>query len=237
MTLCYPLPMCGRFTKMYTWAELYALYMLTFDDTSAAPSPRSNLQPRYNICPTTQIDIIRDRNGRPELVQARWGLIPSWWKKPLKELPATFNARSDTVHQKPMFRAAFKSRRCIIPASGYYEWRKGEDGGREPHYFKRVDGAVISMAGLYEEWTDPATGEIVTSATIIVTDASEEVAHIHNRMPVILEQNQIEDWLFNKSGVEVLKPAPEGTLREHRVSRRVNSSRADENDETLIEPE
>lgn len=93
------------------------------------------------------------------------------------------------------------------------------------------------MAGLYEEWTDPATGEIVTSATIIVTDASEEVAHIHNRMPVILEQNQIEDWLFGKSGVEVLRPAPQGTMKEHRVSRRVNSSRADENDETLIEPE
>ena len=79
-------------------------------------------------------------------------------------------------------------------------------------------------------------GEIVTSATIIVTDASDDAAHIHNRMPVILEQSQIEDWLFNKSGVEVLTPAPAGTLKEHRVSRRVNSSRTDENDETLIEP-
>jgi putative SOS response-associated peptidase YedK len=218
---------------MYTWAQLYALYKLAADATA----PKSNLQPRYNICPTTQIDIIRDRNGKPEILSARWGLIPSWWKKPLKELPATFNARSDTVAEKPMFRAAFKSRRCIIPASGYYEWRKGEDGGREPHYFTREDGAVISMAGLYEEWTDPATGEIVTSATIIVTDASEEIAHIHHRMPAILEQDQIEDWLLHKSGLEVLKPAASGTLKEHRVSRRVNSSRTDENDETLIEPE
>jgi putative SOS response-associated peptidase YedK len=237
--------MCGRFTKMYTWEQLHRLYMLTFDDTSsdgangprATRAPLSNLQPRYNICPTTPIDIVRERAGKRELVAARWGLIPSWWKKPLKELPATFNARSDTVAEKPMFRGAFKSRRCIIPASGYYEWRKGEDGGREPHYFRRVDGAVLSMAGLYEEWQDPATGEIVTSATIIVTDASEDIAAIHHRMPVILEQNQIEGWLTHKSGVEVLKPAPEGTLTEHRVSRRVNSSRADENDETLIEPE
>jgi putative SOS response-associated peptidase YedK len=231
--------MCGRFTKMYTWEQLHRLYMLTHEATwkSGNTAARSNLQPRYNICPTTQIDIIRDMNGRPEILAARWGLIPSWWKKPLKELPATFNARAETVAEKPMFRAAFKSRRCIIPASGYYEWRKGEDGGREPHYFRRVDGAVISMAGLYEEWKDPATGKLVTSATIIVTDASEEVAHIHNRMPVILEQDQIEKWLFGKSGDEVLKPAPEGTLQEHRVSRRVNSSRADENDETLIEPE
>ncbi len=225
--------MCGRFTKMYTWAELHALYSLS----PGLENARSNLQPRYNICPTTEIDIIRARNNRPEILAARWGLIPSWWKKPLKELPATFNARAETVHQKPMFRAAFKSRRCIVPASGYYEWRKGEDGGREPHYFRRVDGAVISMAGLCEEWTDPSSGEIVTSTTIIVCDASGEVAHIHNRMPVILEQNQIEKWLTGKSGVEVLKPAPEGTLQEHRVSRRVNSSRADENDETLIEPE
>jgi putative SOS response-associated peptidase YedK len=231
--------MCGRYTKMYTWEQLHRLYMLTHEATwkSDKPAARSNLQPRYNICPTTQIDIIRNMNGRPEILAARWGLVPSWWKKPLKELPATFNARADTVAEKPMFRAAFKSRRCIIPASGYYEWRKGDDGGREPHYFKRVDGAVLSMAGLYEEWTDPATGEIVTSATIIVTDASEEVSHIHNRMPVILEQHQIEDWLTHKSGAEVLQPTPPGTLAEHRVSRRVNSSRADENDETLIEPE
>lgn len=91
---------------MYTWAQLYALYKLAYDSTAA--QPKSNLQPRYNICPTTQIDIIRDRNGRPEIVSARWGLIPSWWKKPLKELPATFNARSDTVAEKPMFRAAFQ---------------------------------------------------------------------------------------------------------------------------------
>jgi putative SOS response-associated peptidase YedK len=169
----------------------------------------------------------------------RWGLIPRWWSKPPKDLMrlSTFNARVETVTTKPFFREAFKRTRCIIPASGYYEWRKGEDGGREPHYFRRADGEIISLAGLYEEWTDPATGEIVTSATIIVCDASEEAAHIHNRMPVILEQHQIEDWLFNKSGVEVLQPAPAGTLTEHRVSRRVNSSRADENDETLIEPE
>ncbi|MBS4082396.1 MAG: SOS response-associated peptidase family protein, partial [Rhizobiales bacterium] len=107
--------MCGRFTKMYTWEQLHRLYMLTHEATwkSGNPAARSNLQPRYNICPTTQIDIIRDMNGRPEILAARWGLIPSWWKKPLKELPATFNARAETVAEKPMFRAAFKSRRCI----------------------------------------------------------------------------------------------------------------------------
>jgi putative SOS response-associated peptidase YedK len=235
--------MCGRFTRMYTWAQLHALYMLAFDGTSdlrewdKPQARRSNLQPRYNICPTTEIDAVVEKDGVRRLVSMRWGLIPRWWKKTVKELPATFNARSDSVAEKPMYRDAFKRRRCIIPASGYYEWRKGEDGGREPHYFCRADDEVLSLAGLWDEWTDPATGEIVTSCTIIVTDANEEAATIHNRMPVILEKDQIANWLSGKSGTEVLRPSPAGTLTEHRVSRRVNSSRADENDETLIEPE
>lgn len=223
--------MCGRFTRMYTWAELHALYELS----PGFEHVRPNLQPRYNICPTTNIDIVIERGGKRELVTARWGLIPSWWKKTLKELPATFNARAETVAEKPMFRTAFRKYRCVIPASGYFEWRKTEDG-KEPHYFRRADGDILSMAGLWEEWADPATGEIITSATIIVTDAAEEIAHIHDRMPVILEKDQLASWLSGKSGIEILKPASPGTLVEHRVSRRVNSSRADENDETLIEP-
>ena len=223
--------MCGRFTKMYTWAQLHALYMLAIEGT------RSNLQPRYNICPTTQIDAVIEESGTRALHPVRWGLIPRWWKKTVKELPATFNARSDTVSEKPMYRDAFRRRRCILPASGYYEWRKGDDGGREPHYFTRADGKPLSLAGLWDEWTDPATGEIVHSATIIVCDANAEAATIHNRMPVILEEHQFADWLSGKSGTEVLQPAPAGMLTEHRVSRRVNSSRADEHDETLIEPE
>ncbi len=135
--------MCGRFTRMYTWAQLHALYML-----SQCESTRSNLQPRYNICPTTQIDAVIEQNGERALVPVRWGLIPRWWKKTIKELPATFNARSDTVADKPMYRDAFRHRRCILPASGYYEWRKGDDGGREPHYFTRTDGKPLSLAGL-----------------------------------------------------------------------------------------
>lgn len=238
---------------MYTWAQLHALYMLAIEGTSdlrewdkrplanginaTRVARRSNLQPRYNICPTTQIDAIIEQDGKRALVPMRWGLIPRWWKKTIKELPATFNARSDTVADKPMYRDAFRRRRCILPASGYYEWRKGDDGGREPHYFTRTDGEPLSLAGLWDEWTDPATGEIVLSATIIVTDANAEAATVHNRMPVILEQDQFANWLSGKSGTEILQPVPAGTLTEHRVSRRVNSSRADENDETLIEPE
>jgi putative SOS response-associated peptidase YedK len=109
--------MCGRFTYKLTWAEIVRLYRLTLDQ------PARNTQPRYNICPTTTIDTVVSSEGKRSLVPMRWGLIPYWWNKPLKEMRlATFNARAETVATKPMFRDAFKSKRCLIPASGYYEW-------------------------------------------------------------------------------------------------------------------
>src|SRR6266404_3639151 len=110
--------MCGRFTYRLTWPELVRLYRLTLD------APARNTQPRYNICPTTNIDVVFERDGRRELSPMRWGLIPSWWSKPLKEMKvATFNARAETVAEKPVFRDAFRRTRCLIPASGYYEWQ------------------------------------------------------------------------------------------------------------------
>ena len=109
--------MCGRFTQRYTWREIHDLY----DLTGAA----RNLQAHYNIAPTDIVEVVRSAvGGAAELVPMRWGLIPYWWKKPLKQLPATFNARAESVVDKPMFRDAFKRHRCIIPASGYYEWKR-----------------------------------------------------------------------------------------------------------------
>ena len=108
--------MCGRFTQRYTWSEVLQ-FLRVFG------SPR-NLQPHYNIAPTMNVDAIRlDKDGKRELVPMRWGLIPAWWAKSLKEIPATFNARAEYVADKPMFRDAFKGQRCIIPASGFYEYR------------------------------------------------------------------------------------------------------------------
>ena len=137
---------------MYTWRELVALYRLT-------DPPPSNLQPRYNICPTTTIDAVIERDGKRELAQMRWGLVPSWWNKPLKELRlATFNARAETVAEKPFFHSAFKHTRCLIPASGYYEWRTvGKE--KQPYYFTRRDGQIITIAGLWSEWKSPETGK------------------------------------------------------------------------------
>jgi putative SOS response-associated peptidase YedK len=142
--------MCRRFTQKYTWRELVELYRLT--------QPARNLEPRYNVAPTTIIDAVRVRDGSRELAPIRWGLVPSWWKKSLNEVPATFNARGDTVAEKPMFRSAFKRTRCIIPASGHYEWRT-VNGAKQPFYFSASDAGVLSIAGLWDEWKEIASGE------------------------------------------------------------------------------
>jgi hypothetical protein len=113
--------MCGRATYKLTWEEIVALYRLTLDQ------PAVNTRARYNVCPTTTIDTIVEPDGKRQLVPMRWGLIPAWWSKPLKEMKlATFNARAETVATKPMFRSAFKRSRCLIPVSGYYEWVRRE---------------------------------------------------------------------------------------------------------------
>jgi putative SOS response-associated peptidase YedK len=138
-------PMCGRFTNRLTWRELVALYRLT-----VPASPERNLPARYNICPTTTIDTVIERDGMRDLVPMRWGLVPSWWKKKAKETPATFNARAETVAEKPMFRSAFKSRRCLIPASGYYEWQNTPTG-KQPYYFSTENGSPLTIAGLWDE--------------------------------------------------------------------------------------
>ena len=146
--------MCGRFTQSYTWRELVELYRLTV--------PARNLRPRYNIAPTTTIDVLRLAETGLELVPMRWGLIPGWWKKTAKEVPSTFNARAETIAEKPMFRSAFKRTRCLVPASGYYEWHTIEKA-KQPYFISAADGSVLSIAGLWDRWTDPATGETIVS--------------------------------------------------------------------------
>jgi putative SOS response-associated peptidase YedK len=151
-----------------------------------------------------------------------WGLIPSWWKKTAREVPATFNARAETLAVKPMFRDAFKGNRCLIPASGYYEWLS-------------TDGAPLTIAGLWDEWKDIATGMNVLSCTIIVTNANALARKVHDRMPVLLQPEDFDRWLAGAASTEMLKPAPDEYLQVWPVSRRVNSSRAPSDDQTLIE--
>jgi putative SOS response-associated peptidase YedK len=222
--------MCGRATYKLTWEEIYRLYQLTL---TTVPH---NLRPRHNVCPTTTIDTIVSDEGGRDLVPMRWGLVPSWWSKPLKELKlATFNARAETVAEKPFFRGAFKRKRCLIPLSGYYEWQD-TPGGKQPWYFTARDGSpALTVAGLWDEWTDKETGKPLKSCTMIITEPNEFVAEVHDRMPVLLTEDQFDPWLKAEAGIEMLKPAPNDFLQKWPVSKRVNSSRADDDDPTLID--
>jgi putative SOS response-associated peptidase YedK len=222
--------MCERFTVKATWAELVALYRLTMD------APPHNLRPRYNVCPTDPVDVVTATDGERELVTMRWGLVPWWWSKALKELRmATFNARAETVETKPVFRDAFKRKRCVIPISGYYEWQD-TPGGKQPWYFTARDGSpLLTAAGLWDEWKDRHTGERLKSCTIIVGEPNDFAADIHDRMPVFLTQDQFAPWLSGEAGAEYLRPASNDYLQRWPVSKRVNSSKADSDDATLVE--
>jgi putative SOS response-associated peptidase YedK len=222
--------MCGRFTRNYSWAEIHRLYRLAVKDTP-------NLQPHYNICPTTTIDAVIPYFDQYELVPMRWGLIPNWWSKPIKEMKlATFNARAETVAEKPIFRDSFKRRRCLIPASGYYEWQTTPEG--KQYYYTRRDGQPITMAGIYDCWTNKESNETLKSCAIVDTMPNEYVGDVHDRMPVILEEKDFSTWLREadtRKAAQLMQPAANDVLQKTQVSRRVNGSRANDEDGTLIE--
>jgi putative SOS response-associated peptidase YedK len=164
----------------------------------------------------------------------RWGMIPRWWK-PLSEMPATFNAR--VVAEKPMFRDAYKSRRCIVPVSGFYEWT-GPKENKQSHIFTDAGGApILALAGLWDRWKDHATGDEIESCTLIVTAATEWMTPYHDRMPAVLQQAEIDRWLRGEMSAEELHPAPEARFRERKVSKRMNNTRVDDDDPTVLEAE
>lgn len=218
--------MCGRFTQHYDWHEVEALYGLH--------GAARNLQPHYNIAPTDAVDVVAGGDAGAVLEPMRWGLVPSWWRKGLRELPATFNARAETVAEKPVFRDAFRRRRCIVPASGYYEWCKAASG-KDPWYITGSSGGVLSFAGLWDTWNDPHSGAPIRSCTIIVTAANALTGTVHDRMPVLLDPTGFAAWLDGSAGTEVLRPAAEAALRMWPVSRRVNRAGQGDDDPTLID--
>lgn len=157
---------------------------------------------RYNIAPTMQIPVVRiNRDGDRVLIRHRWGLIPSWAKD--ASIGAKLNnARGETVHEKPSFRTGFKRYRCLIPASGYYEWQAPPQGSKtrkKPFYISPTDAPFFAMAGVCDHWTDKATGELIMSAAIITTTPSPQLAHIHDRMPVMIQPEKWEEWLDPKN--------------------------------------
>lgn len=220
--------MCGRYSQAYSWEEIVA-----FSQPLTVPADRPNLRARYNITPTTEVDILVLTEAGRELWKARWGLIPSWWKKSAKETGSTFNARIEGADSSAFFRGAWNKRRCIIPASAFYEWT-GEKGAKIPHRISAVDGGLMAFAGLWERWMDTQTGEEVISCTIITRDADRFMSKLHNRMPAMLRKEDFQAWLDGSGGKDILmRPPPE--LQEWIVSTRVNSNRAPDDDPTLAD--
>ena len=149
---------------------------------------------------------------------------------------ATFNARVETVETKPFFRESFKRKRCLMPISGYYEWQDTPNG-KQPWYFTARDGSpILTVAALWDDWKNKETGERLKSCAMIITAPNDFVAEVHDRMPVLLDSDQFEHWLSGDMGVKELRPAPNDYLQRWAVSKRVNSSKADKDDATLIEP-
>lgn len=208
-----------RFTQRLSWRELVELYRLT--------QPALNLEPRYNVAPTTQVLTIREEAGRREALTMRWGLVPGWWKE-AKAPPNTFNARSDRIVTAPMYRASFKARRCIVPMSGFFEWKteaasKGGKPVKRPFHITMASGGPMSVAGIWDRWS--STGGDVLSCSIVTTDANATMELIHNRMPVILGRDEADAWLSGRAGAEILRSCPADWLATSEVSSYVNSVR------------
>lgn len=213
--------MCGRFTLTLDPGELQTLLEL---------GPFVHIvQPRFNIAPTQPVPIVKDPVAR-SVELCRWGLVPSWADDPSIG-SRMINARSETVHQKPSFRAAFKYRRCLLLADGFFEWHAAEkDAPKTPYYFKLKDDQPFTFAGLYEIWHSQDGGELNT-CTILTCEPNSLVADYHNRMPVILGKKARWDWLQadaeQGSLLDLLTPYPAEEMKCYPVSRAVNAPQND----------
>ncbi len=209
--------MCGRFALATDKNVLEMLYDIEI---------RGELTPRYNIAPSQEVLALRlsRTGGEKEPVYLKWGLVPFWSDDP-DTGNRMINARSETAPEKPSFRSAFKKRRLLIPATGFYEWKKEEGGAKQPYYICRKDGHPFSLAGLWERW-DKGDHPLETF-TILTTEASDPVASLHNRMPVIIPRQAYDSWLDPGTEqadlLELLKPCPAKELTAYPVSRQVNN--------------
>jgi putative SOS response-associated peptidase YedK len=222
--------MCGRFTLTQP-AEIAARFEL---DNFAPPEPEF-YEPRFNVAPTQRIVVIPTTDGQRVARRMRWGLIPVW-AKDKKIGNAMINARAESLATKPAFRSAFKSRRCLIPADGFYEWQVTRQG-KQPYRITLADGSMFAFAGLWERWRDPATDEWIESCCIVTCYPNELTVKFHDRMPVILGDADYDSWLTGtpEQAIELLKPYPAGVMRAYPVSKQVNSPKNDVPE--LVNPE
>ncbi|MCA9280324.1 MAG: SOS response-associated peptidase [Phycisphaeraceae bacterium] len=231
--------MCGRLSHKKRWREIYE----HLERFSTALTPMLKEQdgpaPSYNAPPTAPIPVLRSNtDGLLEGVMLRWWLIPHWAKSSEAKY-AMFNARSEDAAKKPAFRDPFKRRRCVIPADGFYEWQKRDAKTKQPYFISRADGDPMYLAGLWERWqSKDDESEVIESCTILTTMPNAEMTPIHNRMPCIIEPEQVQAWcdpsMQDVEGVEsFLHPAADGLLVMHEVSSRVGNVR--NNDEALTQ--
>lgn len=212
--------MCGRYTLYHHEDDLASLFEVeTFPLTE-----------RYNIAPSQYVPVVRARqDGSREIGSMRWGLIPHWVRDPREFKANLFNARAETAAEKPSFRDAMRRGRCLVPASGFYEWKQ-QGSTKQPYFIRRVDGAPLALAGLYAH---SGRGEdALLSCTILTTDANDDVKPLHDRMPLILERSDWARWLDPgdlepENVADLLIPPEAGMLASWPVARGVGDARAE----------
>jgi putative SOS response-associated peptidase YedK len=220
--------MCGRYTLARSQQELserFGIKQLFMD-----------LEPRYNIAPTQSVPVVIAEDGERKMQMYQWGLIPSWVKD-LQTAKPIINARCESLAEKASFKHSFKRRRCIVPAEGFFEWKK-QGKQKQPMFIRAADQSLLGFAGLWDEWRTEE-GEPVRTFCIITTDANEMMSSVHDRMPAILDREAEMKWLDEsvknpQDLMNLLHPCPEDQLKMHEVSQRVNSFKEDTAD--LIEP-
>lgn len=218
--------MCGRFALTLPDDAMASLFEATLSNDLP---PR----PNYNICPTNQVHTVTSSDGQRRLRPMRWGFLPHWYKSE-NGGPLLINARAETIAEKPAFKAAARERRCLIPASGFYEWTKDADGNRLPWYIRPKDSDILAFAGVWQDWE--REGKAHTTCAIVTTNANAAMTEIHHRMPVIVAPDDWALWLGEegKGAATLMRAAPEDVLEWFRVDPKVNSNRA--SGPELIEP-
>jgi putative SOS response-associated peptidase YedK len=224
--------MCGRVIQ-----SSGPLYYGLVEGMDMRDSRAHNYRPRWNAAPGQDLLAIR-RNHETSVVSLdplRWGLIPHWCRDP-KGGRKLINAKCETVHSLPMFKDAYRRRRCILPVDGFYEWKtiKGRTP-KQPYAIAMKDGKPFGIGGVWENWKDPASGEWIRTFVVITTDANELVAQIHNRMPLILAPSDYDRWLSDEPDPrDLLRPFPAEPMRMWPNSMRVNKPEND--DPSILEP-
>ena len=229
--LLYNIGMCGR----YVITDVDHLKK-RFETVNDAPK---EVQPNYNAAPTQTLPVVIEEGGERRIELMHWGIIPVWAKDKPRFAFSTFNARGESLLEKPMWKYDFARHRCLVPASGFYEWKKIDKTTKQPYYITVKNTSLFAMAGIYDAWSDEKTGETFTSFTIVTTLPNKDMSPIRDRMPVILDHDEEKAWINSEISTDELMPMvnsyTSGKLVLTPVDKRVGNVR--NNDANLVVPE